>query len=81
MGSSDLLRLKGLTGTGLKAPDYLTIPCCGVCHDNCHNGSINKQVQIDALFRHFVNQLSVRYGEGEAINKLGEAFWRIYVGE
>ncbi|NOR58439.1 MAG: DUF968 domain-containing protein [Sulfurimonas sp.] len=74
------LRMAGVTGTGLKAPDYMAIPICRSCHEDCHNGAINKQWQIEKLFQFYVNELGESVGEGQAVKSLAKACYEVVHG-
>ena len=71
------LRIAGVTGTGIKAPDHMAIPCCMTHHSACHAGHISQQEQEDALALYWIERLTQEHGRAKALEMMGVAFWGV----
>lgn len=75
------VRIKGLCGTGMKPPDWSTIPVCNAHHTgsySCHHGDISQKEQEDALVLYWIEVLTQQHGRAKAFEMMGIAFdgWR-----
>jgi hypothetical protein len=71
------LRMAGVTGTGMKAPDYMCIPVCRKCHEECHAGLIKLSWQMEMLFKFYTEELTASVGEGQAVKSLAKACYEV----
>jgi len=71
------LRCLHQAGTGMKPPDWATIPVCVWCHEKCHSGEIPDHDQIDAMLETWLRIGLDELGLQRFFKEIGEAYWTI----
>ncbi len=69
------VKVAGLSGMGVKAPDYCVIPVCHKHHELCESNVIPKRHQVRELLNYWLERLTQEHGQAKAVDMMGRAYW------
>jgi len=70
------IRVKGC-GTGRKMSDAVVIPVCVYHHRCCDARAISTQNQLNEWMKYILERLTLEFGQTNAVEKIGAAYWRL----